>query len=109
MEAANEAMAMAIKVCIRTGARYFSEYAHLTKKHVKDNGDRMEWVFQPHESKNGKLRVLRITDQEIIRIARDQIENGLKDQSSARPMEIRGRQTTSVAASGNWSSELKGR
>ena len=72
--AANEALAMAIKVCIRTGARYFSEYAHLTRKHVKDHGDRMEWVFQPHESKNGKLRILRITDQEIISITRAQVE-----------------------------------
>ena len=58
----NEAMSMALKVCIRTGARYFSEYAHLTKHHVKDLGERMEWVFQPHESKNRKLRVFRITD-----------------------------------------------
>ncbi len=72
--AANEAMAMAIKVCIRTGARYFSEYAHLTRNHVKDLGERMEWVFQPHESKNGKLRVFRITDPEMIRITRGQIE-----------------------------------
>jgi integrase len=74
IEAANESMAMAIKVCIRTGARYFSEYAHLTRKHVKDLGDRMEWVFQPHESKNGKLRVFRITDREIIAITRAQIK-----------------------------------
>jgi len=72
--AANEAMGMAIKVCIRTGARYFSEYAHLTRKHVKDHGERMEWTFQPHESKNGKLRIFRITDPEIIRITRAQIE-----------------------------------
>jgi integrase len=74
IEAANETMAMAIKVCIRTGARYFSEYAHLTRNHVKDHGERMEWVFQPHESKNGKLRVLRITDPEVIRITRAQVE-----------------------------------
>jgi integrase len=74
VEAANEAMAMAIKVCIRTGARYFSEYAHLTGKHIKDHGERMEWVFQPQESKNGKLRVFRITDPEIIRITRGQVE-----------------------------------
>lgn len=72
--AANDAMAMAIKVCIRTGARYFAEYAHLTRKHVRDLGERMEWVFQPHESKNRKLRVFRITDPEIIRITRSQME-----------------------------------
>ena len=74
VEAANEALSMAIKVCIRTGARYFSEYAHLTKKHIKDLGERMEWVFQPHESKNRKLRVFRIMDPEIIRITRSQME-----------------------------------
>ena len=34
----------------------------------------MEWVFQPHESKNRKLRVFRITDPEIIRITRRQME-----------------------------------
>lgn len=72
--AANEALAMAIKMCIRSGARYYSEYAHLTKRHIKDHGDRMEWVFQAHEPKNGKLRTLRITDPEIIQITRRQIE-----------------------------------
>lgn len=69
----NEAMSMALKVCIRTGARYFSEYAHLTKHHVKDLGERMEWVFQPPESKNRKLRVFRITDPDIIEITRRQV------------------------------------
>ncbi len=72
--AANEALAMAIKVCIRTGARYFSEYARLTRKHVTDRGGRMEWVFEANESNNGKLRTLRITDPEIIQITRRQIE-----------------------------------
>ncbi len=74
VEAASEPLAMAIQVCIRTGARYFSEYAHLTRSHVKDHGERMEWIFQPHESKNGKLRILRITAPEILRITRAQID-----------------------------------
>ena len=33
----------------------------------------MEWVFQPHEAKNKKLRVIRITDPEILEIVRRQM------------------------------------
>ena len=43
---ANPALRMAIRVCIRTGARYFSEFARITAKHVKDDGERMEWVLE---------------------------------------------------------------
>jgi hypothetical protein len=74
LKEANLALRTAIKVCIRTGARYFSEYAHLTAQHVKDHGDRMEWVFQPEESKTGKLRVIRIADPEILGIVRQQMK-----------------------------------
>ena len=62
---ANRALRIAIKVCIRTGARYFSEFCKLTGRHVKDHGDRMEWVFQPQESKTKRLRTIRITDPEV--------------------------------------------
>ena len=62
---ANRALRIAIKVCIRTGARYFSEFCKLTRRHVKDHGDRMEWVFQPQESKTKRLRTIRITDPEV--------------------------------------------
>jgi len=64
---------MALKVCLRTGARPGCEFAKLTAKHVKDHGDRMEWVFGADESKTKKLRIIRITDPEIMEIVRKQI------------------------------------
>jgi len=67
---ASYAFAVALKVCIRTGSRPGCEFAALTKQHVRDSGDRMEWVFKPEESKTGKLRRILITDQEIIEIVR---------------------------------------
>jgi integrase len=70
---ANPALATAIKVCIRTGARPGCEFAALTAQHVRDHGDRMEWIFRPEESKTGQLRIIRITDPEIIGIVREQI------------------------------------
>ena len=71
---ANRALRIAIKVCIRTGARYYSEFCKLTRRHVKDYGDRMEWVFQPNESKTGKLRTIRIMDPEILAIIREEMK-----------------------------------
>lgn len=72
-EAAKPALAIAIKVCIRTGARPGCEFAALTANHVTDHGDRMEWTFQPNESKTKNLRVIRITDSEIIDIVRQRL------------------------------------
>ena len=71
---ANRALRIAIKVCIRTGARYFSEFCKLTRRHVKDHGDRMEWVFQPQESKTKRLRTIRITDPEVLKVVREQMK-----------------------------------
>ena len=70
---ANPALATAIKVCIRTGARPGCEFAALTAQHVRDHGDRMEWIFRPEESKTGQLRIIRIIDPEIIGIVREQV------------------------------------
>jgi integrase len=74
----NPAFAMAVKICIRTGARPGKEFAKLTAKHVTDHGNRMEWTFAVREHKTGKAtgkkRVIRITDPEIMRIVREQIE-----------------------------------
>lgn len=72
-EAAHPSLALAIKILIRTGARPGREFAALTAKHVKDHGERMEWVFGAHESKTKKLRTLRITDPEIMRIVRQHV------------------------------------
>src|SRR5262249_14166652 len=44
---ANEAFAIAIKVCIRTGSRPGCEFGKLTARHVTDHGDKMEWRFGP--------------------------------------------------------------
>jgi integrase len=62
--------ALALKVLIRTGARPGCEFCALTAAHVKDHGERMEWIFQPGESKTGKLRTIRITDPEIMGLVR---------------------------------------
>lgn len=71
---ANPALKMALCVCIRTGARFGCEFIELTRSHVIDHGDRMEWRFKASESKTGKLRIIRITDTDIIRITRVQME-----------------------------------
>jgi integrase len=73
-EAANPALAMAIKVCIRTGARPGCEFAKLTARHVTDHGTRMELTFKADESKTKVLRIIRITDPEILRIVRKQLK-----------------------------------
>lgn len=65
---------LAIRVCIRTGARFGCEFAAVTAKHVVDHGDRMEWVFKSDESKTGRLRIIRITDPDIIAAVRRQME-----------------------------------
>ena len=70
---ASEALAVAIKICIRTGARPGIEFCNLAGKHVIDHGNRMEWKFAPSESKTGKLRIIRITDPEVIEITRARI------------------------------------
>ena len=64
----------ALKVCIRTGVRFGSEFAELTAKQVIDHGDRMEWHFDPGRVKNYRRRVVRITDTEIIRITREEMK-----------------------------------
>jgi hypothetical protein len=78
-EYANAALAIAIKVCIRTGARYGSEFAKLTAKHVQSTDKGMEWRFSEKESKNHKPRVVRIPNSdeagnEVIEIVQRQLE-----------------------------------
>jgi integrase len=74
---ANPAVATAIKICIRTGARPGCEFGKLTARHVRDHGERMEWCFTVSENKTGhqtrRPRVIRITDPDIIAIVRQQI------------------------------------
>ncbi len=67
-------MEMAIKVCIRTGARPGCEFAKLTAAHIEDRDNRMSWTFKAEESKTKVLRIIRITDPEILEIVRQQIK-----------------------------------
>lgn len=80
IEAASPAFAKALKVCIRTGARFGCEFAALRWRHVKDHGDRMEWYFKPEESKTGRQtnrpRIIRVTDPEIIKLVREGCKEG---------------------------------
>jgi integrase len=71
---ASEAMAMAIQVCIRTGARTHIEFGSLEARHVIDEGKRMAWVFPADESKNRRQRIIRITDEAIMVIVRKQMK-----------------------------------
>jgi integrase len=69
---------IALKVCIRTGARFGSEFAALESRHVRDHGSRMEWVFKPSEHKTGRMtgrqRTILVTDPEILEIIRKQMK-----------------------------------
>jgi integrase len=73
-EYANPTLKTAIRVCIRTGARFGCEFAALTSNHVHDHGDRMEWVFKAGEIKNRRKRTIYITEPEIMEIVRKRIE-----------------------------------
>lgn len=71
-----EAFGLALRVCIRTGARYGSEFAKLTDKHVKETDHGMEWHFSTEEAKNHKTRIILVAP-EIAEIVRRLIqENG---------------------------------
>lgn len=67
---ASGALATAIRVCIRTGARPGCEFAKLTDRHITYTDRGMEWRFQPSESKTGKLRIIRVTDPNIIELCK---------------------------------------
>ena len=88
------AFAHAIKICIRTGARFGCEFAALCARHVRDHKDKMEWVFKPEESKTKILRTIRITDPDIIAIVRERL-NEVTDGSplfrnkSGKPWDMR--------------------
>lgn len=76
---ANPALTMALKVCIRIGARYGCEFAKLTAKHVHITSRGMEWRFSERESKTKRLRIIRIpntesTAREVIEIVKRQMQ-----------------------------------
>lgn len=63
------ALAKAIQVCIRTGARYGSELCRLTAKHVEETPHGMRWKFSADEAKTHKPRIIYVAPEvaEIIR------------------------------------------
>jgi len=75
LEHASPALKIAIRVCIRTGARPGKEFSKLTSRHVTDHGDRMEWKFAIDESKTDKLRIIRVADPDIVELTRTQIKS----------------------------------
>ncbi|HEX4143055.1 MAG TPA: hypothetical protein VHY91_05855 [Pirellulales bacterium] len=73
LKAASPALAMSLKVLIRTGMRPGIEFAAITARHIKDDGQRIEIIFQPNETKTGRLRTIYVTDPEILEIIRGQV------------------------------------
>ena len=71
---ANPTLAVAIKVCIRTGARYGCEFARLTARHVEITERGMVWRFSASEAKTRKPRLIYIRDPEIITIVNERME-----------------------------------
>jgi integrase len=69
---ANPALTLAVKVCIRTGARYGSEFCKLTAKHVHGTAKGQVWRFSEAESKNRKPRTVLVAP-EIAEIVRRQV------------------------------------
>ena len=63
------ALATAIQVCIRTGARYGSEFCQLTAKHVEETPQGMRWRFSADEAKTHKPRTIYIAP-EVAQIVR---------------------------------------
>jgi integrase len=70
-------LALMVEVCIKTGARYGSEYACLTAKHVEETPSGMRWRFSPQEQKTGskthKERVIYVPDK-LADIVREQVK-----------------------------------
>jgi integrase len=71
---ANSALACAVRICIRTGARPGDEFAHLEARHVRDYGERIEWVFPEEESKTRRLRIIRVTDPFVMEETRKAVK-----------------------------------
>jgi integrase len=70
---ASKQFALALRVCIRTGARPGSEFAKLTAGHVIETPRGQIWKFSPEESKNGKERRILVAG-DIAEIVRQRIK-----------------------------------
>ena len=74
---ASKPLGMMVRVCIKTGARYGSEYACLTAKHIEEAPQGMIWRFSPDEQKTGSKtkrdRVIYVP-AEIAELVRQQVK-----------------------------------
>jgi integrase len=67
-------LATAIRVCIRTGARFGSEFCRLTAKHVDDTDLKcMVWRFTADEAKTNKPRAIYVP-KEIAELVRSLVK-----------------------------------
>lgn len=57
------AFRLALRVCIRTGARYGSEFARLESRHVHETNFGQVWRFSPQESKTKKEREILVASE----------------------------------------------
>ena len=76
LNASSPAFALALKVCIRTVLASDANSLPSCGRHVKDHGDRMEWIFKADESKTKRQRIIRVTDAEIIATVRAHMNDG---------------------------------
>ena len=69
LQNAFQALRTAIQVCIRTGARYGSEFITLTAAHVEETPKGMLWRFSSDESKTHKPRTIYVAPEiaELVR------------------------------------------
>lgn len=61
---------LALKVLIKTGARYGCEFAKVEARNVEDMGNRMQWRWPKGTKVKGKPRIIKITDPELIATVR---------------------------------------
>jgi integrase len=71
---ARPALATAIKVCIRVGARPDIEFARLEPRHVEETPRGQRWRFRADESKGGKKERTIYVPEEIAQIVRAQVK-----------------------------------
>ena len=73
-----QALGTAIWVCIRTGARYGSEFVTLTAAHVEETAKGMLWRFSADESKTHKPRTIYVAPEiaELVRPLMKRYQHG---------------------------------
>jgi len=70
----NRRFRMAIKICLRTGARPGVEFGSLEARHVEETTRGMVWRFPPDEAKGGKKERLIMVPPDIAEIVRSEMK-----------------------------------